>query len=379
MQRVLADPRIQIYGCGRQDIQAGAIDRRVLATLEFLVASGFNPTVTSLNCGHSYLTASGNVSEHSHRHRRRHRRGQRHPDPRQPGQGLDHRPRHPAPAHPAGHDEAAPDHLADEVRRTPTTRSRWPTTTITSTSASSPQYGTNSKLPSSSTPCSSPSQWDRLIERLGEIDNPKVSVEPSKAALKAKPLAQGPLRRTTARFRFVQWEFAGRLGPPPGRYVVRRYAGDDVREVVVVTEADAPRRLARREPPAGTVPVTRVTVIDAVLRPDADAGGLARADADACAGALPRRPPRRRRRPGAPDPARRRGRAPASGTGAELAEGDWTEARELPAPEPPRRRRRSKHRPAERLAALLSARDVVLACEELTLRARGDLDRGRHR
>ena len=42
---MLADPRIQIYACGRQDIQAGQIDRRVLATLEFLVASGFNPTV----------------------------------------------------------------------------------------------------------------------------------------------------------------------------------------------------------------------------------------------------------------------------------------------------------------------------------------------
>ena len=37
----------------------------MLATLEFLVASGFNPTVTSLHCGHSFLTASGNVSEHS--------------------------------------------------------------------------------------------------------------------------------------------------------------------------------------------------------------------------------------------------------------------------------------------------------------------------
>ena len=65
IQRVLDDPRVQIYECGRQDIQAGAIDRRVLATLEFLVASGFNPTITSLNCGHSFLTASGNVSEHS--------------------------------------------------------------------------------------------------------------------------------------------------------------------------------------------------------------------------------------------------------------------------------------------------------------------------
>jgi hypothetical protein len=64
-RRVLADARIRIYDCGRTDIEAGLIDRRVLATLEFLAASGLKPTVTSLRCGHSYLTASGNVSEHT--------------------------------------------------------------------------------------------------------------------------------------------------------------------------------------------------------------------------------------------------------------------------------------------------------------------------
>jgi hypothetical protein len=64
-QRVLADPNIELYECGRQDIRSGQIDRRVLATLEFLAASGLRPTVTSLRCGHSYLTASGNVSEHT--------------------------------------------------------------------------------------------------------------------------------------------------------------------------------------------------------------------------------------------------------------------------------------------------------------------------
>ena len=64
-QRVLADPNVDIYACGRQDIAAGRIDRRVLATLEFLVASGLKPTVSALECGHSYLTTSGNVSEHS--------------------------------------------------------------------------------------------------------------------------------------------------------------------------------------------------------------------------------------------------------------------------------------------------------------------------
>jgi hypothetical protein len=64
-QRVLSNPRIEIYSCGRRDIEAGIVDRRVLATLEFLAASGLKPTVTSLVCGHGFYTASGNVSEHS--------------------------------------------------------------------------------------------------------------------------------------------------------------------------------------------------------------------------------------------------------------------------------------------------------------------------
>jgi hypothetical protein len=63
--RVLADRRIGIYNCGRADIRAGEIDRRVLATLEYLAAGGLEPTVSALKCGHSLMTSSGNVSEHS--------------------------------------------------------------------------------------------------------------------------------------------------------------------------------------------------------------------------------------------------------------------------------------------------------------------------
>jgi hypothetical protein len=63
--RVLEDPRVEIYDCGRRDIEAGLIDRRVLATLAFLSASGLRPTVSALQCGHSFLTDGGNVSEHS--------------------------------------------------------------------------------------------------------------------------------------------------------------------------------------------------------------------------------------------------------------------------------------------------------------------------
>jgi hypothetical protein len=64
-RRVVADADITLYDCGRSDILSGRIDRRVLATLEFLAGSALAPTVSSLRCGHSRLTASGNVSEHS--------------------------------------------------------------------------------------------------------------------------------------------------------------------------------------------------------------------------------------------------------------------------------------------------------------------------
>jgi murein DD-endopeptidase MepM/ murein hydrolase activator NlpD len=64
-RQVLANPDIEIYPCGRQDIETDQIDRRVLATLEFLAVSGLKPTVSALKCGHSLETAEGNVSEHA--------------------------------------------------------------------------------------------------------------------------------------------------------------------------------------------------------------------------------------------------------------------------------------------------------------------------
>jgi murein DD-endopeptidase MepM/ murein hydrolase activator NlpD len=65
VRRVIADPRLEIYSCGREDIRTGQIDRRILAMLEYLAERGFRLTITSLKCGHSYYTASGNVSQHS--------------------------------------------------------------------------------------------------------------------------------------------------------------------------------------------------------------------------------------------------------------------------------------------------------------------------
>jgi murein DD-endopeptidase MepM/ murein hydrolase activator NlpD len=65
VRRVLADPRLEIYACGREDIRTGQIDRRTLALLEYLAERGFRLTITSLKCGHSFLTSSGSVSHHS--------------------------------------------------------------------------------------------------------------------------------------------------------------------------------------------------------------------------------------------------------------------------------------------------------------------------
>jgi hypothetical protein len=57
--RVLEDPHVQIYACGRRDIQAGLIDRRILAVIEYLSASGLDPTVSGLECGHSLTADTG--------------------------------------------------------------------------------------------------------------------------------------------------------------------------------------------------------------------------------------------------------------------------------------------------------------------------------
>jgi hypothetical protein len=66
------------------------------------------------------------------------------------------------------------------------------------------------------------------------------------------------------------------------------------------------------------------------------------------------------------------------GTGEELAEGRFSEVRDL-AWQPPTRPRRRMLTPDGRLGAILTGRDQPLVCEELALRARLDLDSERPR
>lgn len=69
------------------------------------------------------------------------------------------------------------------------------------------------------------------------------------------------------------------------------------------------------------------------------------------------------------------------GSGDQIADGAFSEAREVDvsAAGSPRRRRQEELRPQERVAAVLRGRESFAACEPLLLRARADLDAGRHR
>lgn len=65
-RRVLRSRQLAIYAGGRIDVKSGVTDVRVLVLLLYLSSRYSEVTVTSLTTGHSYLTAAGNVSAHSH-------------------------------------------------------------------------------------------------------------------------------------------------------------------------------------------------------------------------------------------------------------------------------------------------------------------------
>ena len=352
-KRVLSDERIEIYECGRDDIRSGQIDRRVLATLAYLAESGLKPTVTSLKCGHGFYTSSGNVSHHSS------------------GNAVDIATINGIPI--LGHQE--PGGITEQaVRRLMQLQGTMAPAQIISlfeiggaTFAMAdhddhihvgfqPMFGANKKLGKQALAVLEPGQWSDLISRLREIDNPVVPTKPSKYALPAKKQAREPRPRgrvgrrpspaPRGPFGFVQLEFGFLLGPPDGRYLVRRAADALVEAVLVLGTLGAPERarLERGGPRAvdeaepEPVPTSRATVVSASRSPH-PAAGLA--DAGPRSGARPRC---RDLEPGAARPARR-GRRPVRaevsaeralvvrigyGSGEEVADGRFGEAVELP-------------------------------------------------
>lgn len=195
-------------------------------------------------------------------------------------------------------------------------------------------------------------------------------------------------------FRFVQFEFPWALGPPDGRYVVRDTADEPPSHVLVLATLGAPerRRLRDRrprpvgpEPPPSPVTTARATVVDVQPVPVAGAEtwltAAGPATADEALASLARAVRAHRLASGdaaVHEPAIGQALVVRAGYGAgeQVAEGRWSAARELPPPRAPRRRRIAGLHPQERVAALLGARASTLACEELTLRARHDLDHG---
>ncbi len=182
IRRVLSDPRLEIYSCGRTDIRTGQVDRRVLAMLEYLVEKGFRLTVTSLRCGHSYLTASGNVSNHSS------------------GNAVDIPTINGIPV--TGNQ--GPGTLTEALLKTVLALqgTMRPDELISLQDLGGPSfaladhydhvhvgyrplYGPG-ELDQQFVQLLKPDQWQRLIERIGEIDNPTVPVGPSDYSLPAK-------------------------------------------------------------------------------------------------------------------------------------------------------------------------------------------------
>jgi hypothetical protein len=182
-RRVLADPNVDVYGCGREDIRTGQIDRRVLATLEFLAASGLKPTVTSLKCGHGFYTKSGNVSHHSS------------------GNAVDIAAVN---GKPILGNQGRGSITEDTVRKLLTLQGPMQPAQIISLMdmggptfvmsdhadhihvGFQPLFGTNERLGRVARQVLSSNQWDRFVSRLTDIENPVVRTAPSKYSIKVK-------------------------------------------------------------------------------------------------------------------------------------------------------------------------------------------------
>jgi soluble lytic murein transglycosylase-like protein len=191
IQRVLNDDRIQIYGCGVADVRSGQIDRRPLATLLYLAGNGLKPTVTSFKCGHGYLTSSGNVSEHS------------------TGTAMDIGAINGIVIRPG---TQGPGSITDvtiqallKLQGTMKPHQIISLMTFEGTDNTlsmsdhddhihvgwRPLYGENRRAARQINAVLKPEQWIKLIDRLGNIDNPTVREQPSRFAVKVrKPASQ---------------------------------------------------------------------------------------------------------------------------------------------------------------------------------------------
>jgi Transglycosylase SLT domain/Peptidase family M23 len=181
--RVLQDPNVAIYPCGRRDIQDGAIDRRILAVVEFLSASGLKPSVTGLKCGNTPTGANG-------------------VDPAgATGDSVDISAINGIPI--KGHQGSGS--IADvTIRRLLTLQGAMQPDEIVSTMSYKGQpaavamanhsnriqisyaqlYGANTQLAAAAGSILQPGQWTKLINHISQIHEPIVPISPSQYAIK---------------------------------------------------------------------------------------------------------------------------------------------------------------------------------------------------
>jgi len=179
--RLLADPAVELYSCGREDVETGQIDRRVMAMLEYLAERGFRLTVTSLKCGHSTYTTSGNVSAHS------------------TGDAVDIASVNGIPILGNQGQGSITEAVIQELLKLQGTMA--PSQVISLMEMGGPTFAmsdhadhihvgyTPDGTDSEGQPLSAmlgPEQWDKLLDRIGELDSPTVPTKPSKYSLPAE-------------------------------------------------------------------------------------------------------------------------------------------------------------------------------------------------
>jgi hypothetical protein len=185
--QVLKDAGVTLGSCGRQDVQEGRVDKRVLAMLEYLSVSGLRPTIGGLACEpKAPLAQASNVAAVS------------------ASAAVTITAINGVPV--AGHQ--GPGTIADTaVRRllmlqglsrprrivslmsypgAPGAKTNAKAANAISVVFASP-HGSIARVAGLYSSALAPEQWTRLIARLGEIPDPSVSRKPSAAALPVTP------------------------------------------------------------------------------------------------------------------------------------------------------------------------------------------------
>ena len=183
-------------------------------------------------------------------------------------------------------------------------------------------------------------------------------------------------------FRFVQFDFPGRLGLPEGRWVEREPGSADANHVLIVSPLGAtPAKRRKRidcEPDSTEASWTRITVIDVTGEDGEDPEGRRGAAIKIIGKAMAAQRVASNDPFAEDSPPRPVAARVGTGSGEQVADGRWEDAAEIP-PGPKQKKRRRPAPTDGRFAALLGGRSVVPACALLALRGRADLDAGRER